>query len=98
MITEHRAEKLHAGVANTVEGPQSDVAVGVLEITGCRSRAEIYPAAEIRMSDETFLSLVGVAEYDGAGDLTADLGDGTDRAACDVPPDNRRSTANSTRA
>ena len=73
MIAEERPEELLARVFHPAGSPELDRSVGVLEVARRRHRAEVDPAAEVGVSNETSVSLVAVTKDDCVAELSTHL-------------------------
>jgi hypothetical protein len=54
-------------------------AVGILEVRGDGSRAQVDPLSDDAVSHEAVVTLVGVSQHDGGGHLAVDPATGSDR-------------------
>ena len=79
MIAKHRSEELHAAVAHSPRRPERDRTIGVLEIARDRAGAKVYPASEVRVADESGVSLVGISQHHGITDFSSHFARRTDR-------------------
>lgn len=80
VIAHDESAELEVGAEEAVGGivPEAYEVVGVLEVGGHTSGAEIAPAANDGIAEETVVSLVGVAVDDDVVQLAADLAPGPD--------------------
>src|SRR5205085_3710821 len=69
-----------------------------LPISRRRAGAEVHPSADVRVPDESVVSLVRVTENDGGADLAVDLARVADRAAADPVGDDGRLLADVARS